>query len=135
MVKVSTCYIYNIYNSTLSDWLWASYFLNYFESELFYRDGPVKKTLLLLRHERNIIYSKLVNNPFNDTRIAIQSSSVFSEHFFKSNKVVWTHSKRYLVTRYFCLSSYHWRPKKLKCFSTSTRLLFFHISFSFYQNI
>ena len=33
--KVSPCYIYNIYKSTRSDWLWAPYFLNYFESELF----------------------------------------------------------------------------------------------------
>ena len=38
--KVSPCYIYNIFNSTQSDWLWAPYFLNYFESKLFYRDAP-----------------------------------------------------------------------------------------------
>ena len=31
--------LYIIYNSTRSDWLWAPYFLNNFESELFYPDG------------------------------------------------------------------------------------------------
>ena len=44
VLKVSPCYIYNIYNSTRSDWLWAPYFLNYFESELFYWDGPFTKS-------------------------------------------------------------------------------------------
>ena len=41
VLKVSPCYI----NSTRSDWLWAPYFLNYFESELFYRDGPITKSV------------------------------------------------------------------------------------------
>ena len=31
---------------------------------IFYPDGPIKKKILLLRHEKNVIYSKLVNNPF-----------------------------------------------------------------------
>ena len=66
VLKVSPCYIYNIYNSTRSDWLWAPYFLNYFESELFYRYGPFIKHVLLLRHEKNVIYSKMVNNPFKE---------------------------------------------------------------------
>ena len=35
VLKVSLFYVHNIYNSTLSDWLWAPYFLIYFESELF----------------------------------------------------------------------------------------------------
>ena len=38
---------------------------NYFVSELFYRDGPfIKNVFFLLRHEENVIYSKLVNSPF-----------------------------------------------------------------------
>ena len=64
VVKVSPCYIYNIYSSTRSKWLWALYFLNYFEWELFYRDGTFIKKDFLLRHEKNGIYSKLLSNPF-----------------------------------------------------------------------
>ena len=37
--------MYNVYNSTRSDWIWALYFLNYFESELFYRDEPFIKNV------------------------------------------------------------------------------------------
>ena len=43
--KVSPFYIYDIYNSTRSDWLCAPYFLNYFESEWFYRDEPFIKNV------------------------------------------------------------------------------------------
>jgi len=59
--KVSPCYIYDIYNSTRSDWLCAPFFLNYFEPEWFYRDEPFIKYVYF---EKNVIYSKLVNNPF-----------------------------------------------------------------------
>ena len=45
VLKVSPFYIYNVYNSTRSDWLWAQYFLDYFESELFYRDEPFIKNV------------------------------------------------------------------------------------------
>ena len=31
-------------------------FINYFESELFHRDGPFEKMFLLLRHEINVIH-------------------------------------------------------------------------------
>ena len=41
--SVRVKYIYDIYNSTRSEWLWAPYFLNCFESELLYRDGPFIK--------------------------------------------------------------------------------------------
>ena len=65
LLKVSPCYIYDISKRTRSDWLWAPYFLNYFVSELFYRDGPfIKNVFFLLRYEENVIYSKLVNSPF-----------------------------------------------------------------------
>ena len=42
----------------------STIFLNYFESELFYRVGSFEEIFLLLRHEKNVIHSKLVNNPF-----------------------------------------------------------------------
>ena len=45
VLKVSPCYVYDIYNSTRSDWLWLPSFLNYFESELFYRDAPFTKNV------------------------------------------------------------------------------------------
>ena len=46
-------YIHNLCNSTWSDWLWAPCFLNYFESELFNRDGPfLKNVFFLLRHKK-----------------------------------------------------------------------------------
>ena len=44
----------------------STLFLNFFESELFYRNGPQIKMFLLLRHENNVIYSKLMNNPFKN---------------------------------------------------------------------
>ena len=53
-----------VYNSTRSDWLWAPYFLNYFKSELFYRDGPFTKNVSFVGARKNVIFSKLVNNPF-----------------------------------------------------------------------
>ena len=59
----SVLYIYSIYNSTWSVWLWAPYFLNYFESELFYRD-PFMKNVSFVKTRKNDIYSKLVNNLF-----------------------------------------------------------------------
>ena len=59
-------YTYNIFNSTRSDWLWAPYCRNYFESELFYRDGPFTKNVSFVGARKNVIYSKLVNNPFNE---------------------------------------------------------------------
>ena len=65
VLKVSLtkyCYIHCIYNT---DWLWAPYFLNYFESELFYRDGPFIKNISSAETRQNFyIYSKLVNNRF-----------------------------------------------------------------------
>ena len=66
MLKASLC-IYNIYNSTRSDWLWAYYFFHYFQSDLFYRDGSWRM-FLSLRHDKNVIYSKLLNNPFNEIK-------------------------------------------------------------------
>ena len=50
VLKVSPCCIYNMYNSTRLDWLWASYFLNYFEAVFFHRDGPFIKNISLSRH-------------------------------------------------------------------------------------
>ena len=38
--------------------------LNYFESELFYRDGPFIKNVSSVGTRKNVMYSKLVNNPF-----------------------------------------------------------------------
>ena len=64
VLKVSPCYIYNIYNSTRSDWLWAPYFLNYFELELFDRDGTFIKNVSFVETRKNVVYLKLVNNPF-----------------------------------------------------------------------
>ena len=64
MHKVSPteyCYIYHIYNT---DRLCAPFFLNYFESEWFYRDGPFTKNIFFGGARKNVIYSKLVNNPF-----------------------------------------------------------------------
>ena len=44
--------IYNIYNSDWADWLWALYFLNCFESELFYRDGPFIKNVCFVETQK-----------------------------------------------------------------------------------
>ena len=63
-VRVIYVYIYNIYSSTRSDRLCAPSFLNYFESEWFYRDGPFTKNVSFGGARKNVIYSKLVNNPF-----------------------------------------------------------------------
>ena len=64
MLKVSLCYLYNIYISTRSDWLWVPYILNYFEPELFWQDGPFIKNISSVETRKNVIYSKLGNNPF-----------------------------------------------------------------------
>ena len=61
-------YIYNIYNSTRSGWLWTPYFLNYFESELFYRAEPLIKNVSFVGARKNVSYSKLVSNPFRILR-------------------------------------------------------------------
>ena len=62
--SVRVIYIYNIYNSTRSDWLWAPYFLNYFELELFYRNEPLMKNVSFVETQKNVLNSKLVNNLF-----------------------------------------------------------------------
>ena len=66
------CYVYYIYNT---DWLWAPYFLNYFNSELFYRDGPIIKNVSFVETQKNGTYSKLVNNPFNPLMLPFSYSS------------------------------------------------------------
>jgi len=66
--SVRGIYVIYRYNSTGSDWLWAPYFLNYFESELFYRDGPFTKNVSFVGARKKVIYSKLVNIPFNEVR-------------------------------------------------------------------
>ena len=40
-------------------------FFNCFESALYYRDGPFIKNVSFVETRKNVIYSKLVNNPFN----------------------------------------------------------------------
>ena len=87
MLKVSPFeyrYIYHIYHGmTLS-----TIFLNYFES-CFIELDLLQKMILLLGYEKNVIYSKLVNNPFNwlyfqlkltnfPQRIIIQQSTHFA---------------------------------------------------------
>ena len=58
--------MYNTLYNTWSDWLWAPCFIIYFETDFFYQDRPLmKKMFLLLRHEKKVIYSTLVNNPIN----------------------------------------------------------------------
>ena len=67
MFKVSPteyCYIYHIYIGRTD---FEHHFLNYFESELFYRDGPFLKNVVFVE-TRKLIYSKLVNNPFKQKR-------------------------------------------------------------------
>lgn len=44
--------------------LWAPYFLKHFQSEFFFRDGPIIKIVYLIKTQNNFIYSKLMNNPF-----------------------------------------------------------------------
>ena len=54
----------NFEYSARLDWLWASYFLNYFEAELFNQYGPVIKNVHFAKTRKKIVYSKLVNNRF-----------------------------------------------------------------------
>ena len=60
--------MYYIYNSTQSDWLWAPYFLNYFESDLFYRDGPFIKNVSFVETQKmlyiQIWLTTLLRNAF-----------------------------------------------------------------------
>ena len=35
---------------------------------LFYRNRPSLKNVSFVGHEKNVLYSKLVNNPFNETK-------------------------------------------------------------------
>jgi len=54
--------IYYVYNT---DWLWAPYFHNYFESELFFLKWAFHKECFFHWEAKKIvIYSELVNNPF-----------------------------------------------------------------------
>ena len=57
-------YIYNICNSTRSDWLCAPFFQS---QSGFIEMDLLQKMFLLVGHEKNVIYSKLVNNPFNES--------------------------------------------------------------------
>ena len=45
----------------------STYFLNYFYSELFYRVGIFIKIVSFVETQKNVIYSKLLNNPFKST--------------------------------------------------------------------
>ena len=71
VLKVDPCYIYNIYKSTQSDWLWASYFLEYFESELFYRDGPFIKNVSSVETRKKCYIFEIGELSLQDTRIMI----------------------------------------------------------------
>ena len=46
-------YIYN------TDWLWAPYFLNYFGSEMFYWDEPLKKNIFFVETQRKCYIFKI----------------------------------------------------------------------------
>ena len=63
MLKVSPYYIYIMYRTVLgrTDFVQS-------ESEWFYRDGPFTNNVSFGGHEKNVIYSKLVNNPFKEIK-------------------------------------------------------------------
>ena len=56
-------YIYYIYNT---DWLCAPFFLNYFESEWFFRDEPFIKNVSFGGAQKKYYIFKLVNNPIKE---------------------------------------------------------------------
>ena len=62
-----------------SDWLCAPYFLNYLESEMFFRERPFIKNVSF-GGAQNVIYSKLVNNPL---KLAYIFSHLFSDNVIK----------------------------------------------------
>ena len=56
----------------MSDWLWVSHFLDYFESELYYLDGPfIKKKVSFVGTRKKMLYSKLVNNSIKNLRYTV----------------------------------------------------------------
>ena len=105
----SVLYIYNVYISTRSDVLGALYFLDYFESELFYRVRPFIKNVSFVETQKNVIYSKLVNNPFKDEGLlqayqlelhpelylglAYYWNSIFGPYFLLGKEVNYTNFK------------------------------------------
>ena len=54
-----TNYVYNMYNSTRSDWRWAPYFLNYFESGLFYWGRPFIKDVSFIETRKKCYIFKI----------------------------------------------------------------------------
>ena len=79
VLKVSPSYIYDTHNKTDL-------------SELFYRDGPFIKNFSLLRHEKCVKYSKLVNNPFKfeikEQYCMNDFSSIISELFYRDGPFI-----------------------------------------------
>ena len=73
MLKVSpTAYCYNIYIIYTT---WTDFFLNHFESELFHRDVLFIKNVSFVETRKNVIYSKLVNNPFKQILVGMSEQS------------------------------------------------------------
>ena len=84
--------IYNMYHIyvyvSYMDWLWAPFFLNYFEPELFYRNVPFIKKCFFCWDTKKLIYSKLVSNPFkywNINKLWLQSKRMYIK---KNNKIM-----------------------------------------------
>ena len=66
VLKVSLCYLYNIYHIYIlgrTD-LEHSIFSIISSQSCFIEMDLLQKMYLLVGHEKNVIYSKLVNNPF-----------------------------------------------------------------------
>ena len=78
MHKVSPTNYYYIYYICNTDWLCAPFFLNYLESEWFYRDEPFIKNVSFVETWKKC--SKLVNNPFRSwlvTRVSATRSPIW----------------------------------------------------------
>ena len=80
-------YILNIYNSTQSDWLWAPYFVNYFETVLFLSRWAFYKKCFFWWGTKKMLY---IQNWWT-----IPLSTLFSQLFcFKVISSRWTFYKK-----------------------------------------
>ena len=65
VLRVSLCYINKFYNSTQLDWLWAPFFSKLFRFKVILSRWTFhKKCFFSGDTKKNVIYSKIVNNPF-----------------------------------------------------------------------
>ena len=67
VLKVSQCYIYNIYSITvlsLTDFEHPTFSIN--SSQSCFIEMDLSQKMFLWGHKKNVVYSKLVNSPFNE---------------------------------------------------------------------